>query len=1202
MENMRTRIRRTSWWQKGLLLLGLVALLYTAIGFSLAPVVVERLLEDGIGHALGHRASIRDVEINPYRLTIRVKGLTLRELEGSTVTASLGEGLVDLDAATLTRWHPVVEALVLREPFVQLVRREDRTFRFSLPASSRDEADSEVGGPIRFEIRDVEVSGGHVRFVDRAAGREHELKDFHLSVPSISNTEEQAWVTTSLSARINESGVSVSGRARPFSEHPRARIRVSLEGVDLSKYTAYGPFVQGFEMASGRADLDGEISYGTSRENEPDMGITADLRVSSIVIERSGGRALAAPALQAAVRMKPFQRTVTVDSAVLRRPEVTLRREASGELDVPARSGDSGGTGGEWTFRLDQASVEEGRLRFEDLQKGTDFVLDPFDLQVRDLSNRPGSSAAYAFAAKNEAGLGVEAEGTFKPGAVSSEGTLAVSGVSLGRLRPYVPESVPVEAVEGVLGVHGRYRAAYGDAGWRLELSGVTCSLEAFRAAVGEPKEEVHIQDLQMQGGRLHWPDRRVEIDSLQTRGGSVAVSRGEDAVWSLKALAPQGGGEGEENRKEASPWSFSLHQAVLEDYAILLEDRYLPEPVTFRLKNVRSELSDVTVGEKAAASVMVRCGLERGGSVEASGTVDWKPLAADLTLHADGVPLPVFQPYLRHPDLELASAGLSADGELVLDMESGDPVLSYAGRAGVSRFSLKKKADGREILGWKRTEMSGLELGTAPPRCHMDTLEVHGAEAVVTITEQGRLNLIQALSRDDGEGRQEARADRQEEKTRPSVRVGQVLVRDGRIDFSDRHIQPPVRAELARLQGTIGRFSTSMDRPAEVDLHGRVSGNAPLDITGEVGTLSGGIYVDVGLELRGVSMVHLNPYAKRYVGYGVEKGNMTLDLEYLIDRRRLDSRNEVLLDQLTLGEKVQSAAAVDLPVRFAVAMLKDRQGEIRLSIPIQGDLDEPRTDLGEVVRKAVLGFFEKVISAPFSFLGSLFGGGEDLRHITFPYGSSSLTPKAEDKLQDLVQALEERPRLRVSITGHVDPVQDARALAEQEVQASLVFESKASAGEPGRAVMDALILRVFRKRFCAKEEGSEGLEPEEIRRLLEAGSAHPREERSGTQGAESQAAGLQSRFDETFCDPTIDPGAVFPTRLMKDLLREHAPVQEDALRRLARKRARAVHRFLSDAPDIGSERLFLAEASRLAPEGDVDVKQSRVRLGLETR
>ena len=87
------------------------------------------------------------------------------------------------------------------------------------------------------------------------------------------------------------------------------------------------------------------------------------------------------------------------------------------------------------------------------------------------------------------------------------------------------------------------------------------------------------------------------------------------------------------------------------------------------------------------------------------------------------------------------------------------------------------------------------------------------------------------------------------------------------------------------------------------------------------------------------------------------------------------------------------------LPLKLAVALLKDRNGVIDLGLPVTGSLDDPQFKLGPLIWKVVVNLVTKAATAPFALLGRLFGGGEQMNLIDFKPGSAALEPDEQGKL-----------------------------------------------------------------------------------------------------------------------------------------------------------------------------------------------------------
>jgi hypothetical protein len=194
------------------------------------------------------------------------------------------------------------------------------------------------------------------------------------------------------------------------------------------------------------------------------------------------------------------------------------------------------------------------------------------------------------------------------------------------------------------------------------------------------------------------------------------------------------------------------------------------------------------------------------------------------------------------------------------------------------------------------------------------------------------------------------------------------------------------------------------------------------------------------------------NPYSGKFAGYNITKGKLTTELHYKVDGRKLDAQHHINIDQLEFGDKIDSKAAVSLPIKLAVALLKDRNGVIDLNIPVNGTLDDPQFKLGPIIWKVLVNILEKAVTAPFALLGSLFGGGPDLQFIDFRPGAADLDAQGADKVKSMVKALNERPQLKIDVPIAVVSDLDRPVL----VQAQFTAQLHAAGNNPRKSGVEA--------------------------------------------------------------------------------------------------------------------------------------------------
>jgi len=320
---------------------------------------------------------------------------------------------------------------------------------------------------------------------------------------------------------------------------------------------------------------------------------------------------------------------------------------------------------------------------------------------------------------------------------------------------------------------------------------------------------------------------------------------------------------------------------------------------------------------------------------------------------------------------------------------------------------------------------------------------------------------------------------------------------------------------------------------------------------------------VDLKIAFQDIELSPATPYASTFLGYTVEKGKLSLDLKYRIDKKQLVSENRIFIDQFTFGEKVESDKATKLPVKLGLALLKDRKGEIHLDVPVTGRTDDPQFSIWRLVFQVLQNLLVKAVTSPFSLLSSMFGGGQDFSAIQFEHGRSSLTPPEEQKLGALAKALLDRPALKVELKGYVDREKDAEA---------------------------------YRSELLSRK-----LRNEKFLALSKAGTMKEGEKADSIQVLpEEYAAYLKAVYrKEKFPKPRNVIGLVkdLPPDEMKKLIIANMVIGEPELQTLARERVAAVSNHLVNKGTVPAERVFQKNDDIFkAPEKDTQAK-SRVEL-----
>jgi hypothetical protein len=403
-------------------------------------------------------------------------------------------------------------------------------------------------------------------------------------------------------------------------------------------------------------------------------------------------------------------------------------------------------------------------------------------------------------------------------------------------------------------------------------------------------------------------------------------------------------------------------------------------------------------------------------------------------------------------------------------------------------------------------------------------------------------------------------------------IRIREVRIERGRMNFSDYFVQPNFSADVRDVNGTVTGVSSAFDSRAQVKLAGNLGEFSPVSIEGELQPFAFDRYTDIGLKFENISLPLFNPYSTPLAGYAIAKGKLTTDLHYSIENRQLDAQHGIRIDQLEWGEATATQGEATLPVKFATSLLKDKDGVIKLDVPVGGTLDDPTFRVGPIIWQVIKNIIVKAVTAPFALLGSLFAGAEEAQFVDFAPGEAALEPATGERLSALAKSLAEKPELKLDVPIGSLPEMDRPALAERAYSATVANMVAARFGKKDAPAPAYETLEPSQKvevltALVKQQTGAEPRVPE---------SPEPPE---GTPRADAKA------MRETAAIEYLDQAA-----------RASVVVADSELDRLAEARAAAVERALLADGVLDPTRVFKVR------EGKVSANDGKVRfeLGLE--
>jgi hypothetical protein len=785
---------------------------------------------------------------------------------------------------------------------------------------------------------------------------------------------------------------------------------------------------------------------------------------------------------------------------------------------------------------------------------------------------------------------------------------LSVEAVPLQRWWWIVAPQLQADLAGGMLGLKTRLRVDDEGTGPALRLSELSAQLDALALRQRwNGRELLTLPSVRLAGSTLDLQARRVALGTLEVAGGSLSLVRDREGQLNLTrafaapAVEPEAGRPREsvvaaaQSRQPATvaarpsdaavaapAWRASLERFALNRVSVSFRQagtgsRGVAASSEATLRDLSVQLDGLSDEPGRRARLALRTRVGDAGRLEAAGSIGLAPLAAQLRIDARSIGLLPARPFVAERlRVDLGAGALSARGDLALALPAGlPPRVGWKGDLHVADFQAFTRS-GEELLRWRSLSVDGIDAAVEPLSVAIAQIALEDFYSRLIISPQGRFNLQELADSQADDAPSAAGAPGSETPAVGSpaasavpaataspatpapaalpVRVGRIALVNGNIDFSDRFIRPNYSANLTGMTGTVSALGP--DTAGEIVLRGRIDNAGSVEIAGSINPFAPTLQLDLRAQARDIDLPRTTPYAVKYLGYGIEKGKLSTRLHYRIAGRQLEADNEITLDQLTFGERVESPTATQLPVLFAVSLLKDRNGVIDVKLPISGSLDDPQFSVSGLVLRIIFNLIAKAVTAPFTLLANLFGGGAELSQIAFEAGRANLDAAAGDRLAALARALEDRPALRLDLAGRTDPTIDEPALRRIGFERRLRSAALRLAGVPVPAAgLDSVVI----------------VEADRPRLLLAAWRA----------GDFPKPRDPQGRLREQ------------PPEVMTQMLLDDIRVDEAALVALADARAQAAKEWLIGR-GIDGERLFV-----VAPKTGGEGATARVDLTL---
>ena len=525
-------------------------------------------------------------------------------------------------------------------------------------------------------------------------------------------------------------------------------------------------------------------------------------------------------------------------------------------------------------------------------------------------------------------------------------------------------------------------------------------------------------------------------------------------------------------SKSKENEFKFDVKNISVNNADIALTHLFEGEKIAHKFDNLFVKVANLSSDFSKPFDAKVAMKSSQKLNLDVDSKIKIEPLDVSAKIKLNDTNLPKYFAYAK-PFLEadLASGQLESSAEISYAKD-----IKADAKVSIKDIRLNGKKT-EKLIAFKSLDLE--KISFAKNDLAISGVSLNSPFIKAHLSKERKFNLSQIVKEDKNKAKTEAKpeskkaASNKDDELKFSVK--NFSLKNGEVDFSDASLFMPFATTISKLNGKL----TDIDkkRPSSGEFQGVVGKNGFAQITAKLFPFELKQNTDIKLDFKDIDLTDITPYSGQFVGYKIKKGKLNLNLNYSVTDSKLNGSNFINFDSLTLGEKVDSKDAVNLPLSLAISILSDQNNQINIDLPVEGNLDDPDFKYGGVIWAAVKKLFADITLAPFRFLGNALGlGSKDLSSIDFLAGSSELISSEAPKIADFIKLTGSKPKMKLSITPTYSKLDES--FYKNKKLDQKINQIIASSGKDYIAVLNELVPNLKdRNEKALREEALKGIE-----------------------------------------------------------------------------------------------------------------------------
>jgi len=453
-------------------------------------------------------------------------------------------------------------------------------------------------------------------------------------------------------------------------------------------------------------------------------------------------------------------------------------------------------------------------------------------------------------------------------------------------------------------------------------------------------------------------------------------------------------------------PLKLNLNNLELKNGSVNYTDMEIDH--TFKLKEVSFLIPRILWSRLDSSNADITFKLANGGSFEGSLNYNMETSFYDGFVKIDKMEVATFLPYIQQyfkvSAIEGTASGLANFRGSVDDYNQ----LKVNGNFDLNNFPMFDEQN-TKVLGGDYSRILMSESEPLKYKYVVDSVRLQNSYIFLAL-EDSLFNFEKMMVEDTTSAAESSATD----ETPMVFTVNHFVVENGLMNFSDKTLGETFNYELSKITIDMDTLALQDDW---VNIRAAMKLNKRGNLEAKLGLNPASPLDKIALEyeLTDFQLPDINIYSKHYTGLPILFGDMYYKNNTRIENKMLESDNRLIIRNVEMGRKI--GGLYDVPIKLALLILKDINGDINLNIPVRGDLSDPKVKIGPIIWDTFKSFSFKIVASPFKALGQMLGINEkELEEIAFIYSDSTLTNNQQRSLDNLLKLAEMKPELQIDL------------------------------------------------------------------------------------------------------------------------------------------------------------------------------------------